>query len=262
MTSYTVEAGFAATTPGHARLAYDNALARGDLTATSEAAGYPILDALTRDTYQAWRAAVAAPVVACVLDYPETIDYLAIARHNLGSLGITAELEYRIESGSWTKIATITPATDDPLLVPFASTEADEVRLTFDAAGVPIVAVLAVGKAIVMPRPLRSTMQPVWLSRRTSVAPQMSDGGEVIGGVVVRRGVAVSPSWRNLPLAFYVSTLRTLARDLPGLPFFLAWQPDEAPDEVVYGMIDGDTNGDHIRNSTRYEFGFSMRGLA
>lgn len=262
MTSYSVEAAFAATDSHLARLAIDNALLRGNTSATSEQAAYPIDNALTKDTYQAWRSNAATPTVSCEFDSTETINYLAIARHNLGSEEITTQLDYRIESGSWTKIADITPDTDDPLLVPFKPTEADEIRLVFAGAGVPIIAVLAVGSAVIMPRPLRSTMQPVWLSRQTAVVPQMSDGGEVIGGAVVRRGVAVSPSWRNLPLAFYVSTLRTLARDLPGCPFFFAWQPDEAPDEVVYGMIDGDVNGNHIRNSTRYEFGFDMRGLA
>jgi hypothetical protein len=194
---------------------------------------------------------------------PGTTVYVVLRENGTGtSAGFTAEVsEISITTGV-ALVATFTPSHDGPILIPFAPTSIEHAEIRF-GDGAPLnLAVAALGKAVVMPRPLRATMQPVWLSRQTRVVPQETEGGNLLGAIVVRNGVTVSPEWSGLPLSFYNGDGRALARDLPGKAFFLAWQPAEHPGEVVYGHVTGDARGGHIRNSTRYGFGFGMTGQA
>jgi hypothetical protein len=52
-----------------------------------------------------------------------------------------------------------------------------------------------------------------------------------------------------------------MARDLPGRPAFLMWQPLEHPEEVIFGHVNGDANGSHMQRDW-YDFGFSISGVA
>jgi hypothetical protein len=201
-------------------------------------------------------------VIEAVLEAVEAIDYIAVARHDMGSAGITALIEIRPEGGAWTTVATLTPQHDGPILIPILATDAEAIRVTFGDEDIPTLAVLMAGKAIVMERPLRTSMQPVFLSRQTRVVPQLSETGQLLGSIVAAAGVEVSPEWNHLSRSFYNGVLRPLAAMLPGRAFAFLWRPDEAPDEAVYGVVTGDPTGSHVPGLPRYTFGFSMRGVA
>lgn len=258
--NFALEAARQPPTPNLARIAYDNATARATVTATSAAPTRPASNLRTLDTYQTWRPEAVEAVVTIDFDVPETVNFLSIARHNMGSAGITAAVEIEV-GGDWLPLATLHPQHDGPLGVPFAEVTATGIRVTFGSAGVPTMAVLMASRAVVMERELRSTMQPVWLSRKTDVSPQISERGQLLGSVVVRSGVEASPTWRYLSRAFYNSTLKPMARDMPGRPAFVQWQPLEHPDEVIFGNVSGDASGSHMQRDW-YDFGFSISGVA
>ena len=269
--SYTVEAGYQATNLELARIGLDNALARattlesrwaGD-NSLNDNASFPVINVTRRNTFETYRPTTWSPKIEATWSTPVVVDYLAFARHNLKSSGITGgDLHVRPPGGSLTKVLGITFTDDDPICVPFAATEIEYAEIRFGTGGDVIIAVCHLGKAVVMERPLRAAMQPVWLSRQTSVETQTTEGGELLGPILVRRGASVSPNWSNLSLGFYNDQLQPLAEQLPACPFFLAWQPDEHPAEVVYGTLSGDPSGEHIPRSDRYTFGFSMTGAA
>jgi len=269
--SWTVVGAYEASDLELARIGLDSKLATADTLESrrvsddsdNEDPEYPVVNVTRRNTYETWRATTWSPKIVASWSAPVDVNYLAIARHNIGSAGITdGSLWVTPTGGSLTKVADFGSDDDAPLLVPFASTEIEAAEIRFGTNAPSIVAVVHLGEAVVMERPLRASMQPVWLSRQTTVETQTSEAGEVLGSVLVRRGGAVSPSWNNLSRSFYNATLEALARDLPANPFFLAWQPDEHPDEVLYGTLTGDVTGDHIARSSRYSFAFDMRGIA
>lgn len=253
---------FQPPTPGLARLAYDNAIERSSVTATSAEALRPASNLKSRDTYQTWRAEDSEPIVTALFAAPELINYVGIARHNLGSLGTTALVEIETAGDGWLEVAVLTPSYDSPLMVPIAETLAVGLRVSFFGYEIPTLAVLMAGRAVIMERPLRATMQPVFGSRQTTISPQISELGQVLGSIVVRSGVNVAPTWSNLSREFYNSTLRFLAREMPGRVIMLMWQPLEHPDEVVFGTVSGDPTIAHIPRSSRYSFGFSLAGVA
>ena len=265
-----IEAAFQAGDLQLARIGLDNALERAATLeslrvsddSNNQDPDFPVINVTRRNTYETWRPTTFSPKIVATWSQPVTVDYLAVARHNIASAGITAgSLWVTPADGALTKVAEFTPETDGPLVIPFAPTEIEAAEVRFGTGAHAIVAVIHLGQAVIMPRKLRASMQPVWLSRQTRVETQTSDGGELLGSILIRKGSAVSPQWRNLSRDFYNGTLRDLAAKLPECPFFLQWQPQEHPDEVVYGTVTGDPTGAHVPRSSRYEFGLSMRGI-
>lgn len=269
--SYTVEAGYTASNLELARIGIENHLAdattleslRVSDDSDNEDADYPVVNVTKPNTYQTWRPTTFSPKIVATWTTPVNVNYLGIARHNVGSTAITGGSLYITPTGgSLEKVADFNPTDDSPILIPFDTTEIEDAEVRFGTGADVVVGVVYLGEAIVMDRPLRGSMQPVWLSRRTGVQTQISEGGEVLGSIFVRRGASVSPSWSNLSKNFYNDELKNLALDLPLNPFFFGWQPNEHPDEVVYGTLDGDVSGGQAGASTRYNFSFSMNGLA
>lgn len=269
MSSYGIEPGFEPESPHLARIGLDNALERA-LTLTSTWVGdgssnenpsFPVSNVVLRDTYSTWRPTTWSPRITATWALPVTVNYFAIARHNLGSGNLSAQLDVKPPGGDWTKVAGIYPEHDGTIVIPFAETQIEEARLSIGTGASAVVAVVQLGRAVIVPRPLRASTSPVFLSRRTRVVPQMSEGGQLLGSIVTSRGVEVSPEWRNLPRAFYDGTLRALAHELPGTPIAFLWQPEEHPDEAVYGIVDGDVEGGQAGGNDRYSFGFTLRGL-
>ena len=264
--AYTLNAGALAAFEQSmklARIGIDNALERATLTATTTAEAKSVASLVTRDTYQNWRPTAVPATVTATFDSAEAIDYVGVAAHNLGTVGGALTVQaYSETAESWYTVASWSPTTDAPLLAIFAPIEATEVRFLFTGGTVPTVGVAFVGLATVMQRQIHRNAQPVFLSAKTDIKPQISDGGKLLGSMVIRRGVELSPSWRNLTKAFYNATLRPLALRMPTDPFFFAWNPDYAPEEVAYGQVTGDPDGDHQGGATSlYSFGFSMVGV-
>ena len=269
--SYTVEAAFIADDLNLARIGLDNALVRASTLQSlrvsddtdNENPLFPVVNVTRKNTYETWRPTSFSPKIVATWASPQTVNYVAVARHNLGSAGITGGSLWVTPVGeSIVKVCDFVPTTDKPLLVPFDETEIEAAEVRFGTGASAIIAVVHLGRAVVMERPLRGTMQPVWFSRQTGVLTQTTDGGETLGSLVIRRGSSVAPQWTNLSKDFYNNTLRQLAYDMPSHPFFFQWRPDEHPEEVVYGNITGDAEGSHISGVARYTFGFSMQGAA
>ena len=267
--SWNVEAAFVAPTLDLARIGLDNALKSANTlgsqliadASNTNSSTYPVINVTRSNTHEMWRPTADLSKIVAEWAAPVTVNYLAIARHDLGSKGLGGELWIKEPEGSFEKVAEFAPTSDKPFLIPFLATEIEEAEIRF-GEGRPFIAVVHLGEAVVMERPLRASMQPVWLTRQTRVETQTSDGGEMLGSILVRKGNAVSPSWNNLSRDFYNGPLANLAEKLPGCGFFFQWQPAEHPSEVVWGALDGDVTGEHIARSARYTFSFSMIGRA
>jgi len=83
----------AALPPGTPRILWDNFVTFGSITASSEAAGYPISNVTNPATNQEWRAAAAGAVeIAITIGVVDELSGVGIARHNFGSAGIALSL--------------------------------------------------------------------------------------------------------------------------------------------------------------------------
>src|SRR5690606_30139707 len=77
-----------ATLPDNPRLGWRNLVTPGNVSASSEATGFPALNLGNETTFQIWRAAAAETVgITADLGGVVTVDYVGIARHNFGSEG-------------------------------------------------------------------------------------------------------------------------------------------------------------------------------
>ncbi len=220
-----------------ARIGYASATIGNTPTVSSTASGFFAGALSNRLTHEFWKP-TASPATVEYSFSNQTIDYLGIAAHSLGTTGTTVKLEYTKDNGTtWFEIEEFTPTTDNAVMVLFETVlNANGFRLTFTYSGdAPTIGVLYVGQSLVMQRPIYGGHTPITLARETINRPQVSESGQWIGASVIRRAFSSSAAWKHLTASWYRTNFDPFAFHVSkALPFFFAWNPDEWPNEVAY----------------------------
>src|SRR5262245_20138824 len=148
-------------------LCWENLVETGNLVATSEIVGYPASNLANPSTNLIWRASLtteSSPTADQYLTVTTSadFDYLAIARHNFGTLGLLVSVEVAITgSPEWNEVIAPQVLPDDaPVIFRFlpqntGSATATAVRFLIQPTGYttsPEAAVLFVGKSLVFER--------------------------------------------------------------------------------------------------------------
>lgn len=230
------------------------------IAATSEDADHPASFLLNSSTALRWQAEeegsplgppAADQYLTAAIETSDPLDYLAIAAHNLGSGQNTVSVEAS-DGGSpetWTEIITERLlATDEPAIFRWTPTSYAGVRLRIQPSALaedpttPFVAVMHVGKLLVMPRGISGDEHmPINLGRRKQVLNNRSETGQFLGRYLLSQSRSTSLSFRYLEDSWYRSTMDPFI-DAAGsdTPFFVAWKPQERPRDVGYCWLTGD----------------------
>src|SRR5690625_3349132 len=91
------------------------------------------------------------------------------------------------------------------------------------------------GRALRMKRHIYRGHTPANLSRQTDILPQRSVNGAFLGRSVIRRGIATTYAFNNLPADWYRENFDPFVQSALERPFFVAWRPDDHPEERIYG---------------------------
>ncbi len=219
----------------------DNRFADATPTATGTATGYDPANIADRRPYTLW----VAPAVGThdiTVQASGAANAFAIAGHNLKTAGATVTLQSSDDGTTWTDRASVTPASDDPLLIAFASVTAAwgwRLHIVTTAAAAQI-GVAMVGTRLEFPFPPEAPFVP---ERVTPVTEQtISKAGHLLGVVERYQKVAIDPAWKNLDRTWVEQTLRPWwdAVAARRLPFFWAYDLDAYPDLVHYVRHTGD----------------------
>ncbi|GAB4244568.1 MAG: hypothetical protein OHK0028_22820 [Deltaproteobacteria bacterium] len=215
----------------------DNRFLDGVPVATGTEAGYDALHVRDLRTYTHWRAetsGLSRIAVDCTASMGA--DTLAVARHNLGTVGSQVSVESSDDGVIWTTRASVfVPATDRPLLKRWGTASARHWRVSFNAqTAAPQVAVLMIGRAIAFPR--RPDAPFAWREVKQESDRALSKSGQLIGVVARFKGLSLSPQWSHIEAAFVDNQLFPFYRDYAGAgnPFFWSWDPDTDPGEVYF----------------------------
>lgn len=242
------------TTPpfplNHMRILADNALKRySTLTATSSAAGFPVTNALTANTGQTWRFTTAASTLQ--LDFgggTEQIDMLCIGGHNLGRAGATVEVYYEPEPGGTlvkfgdTKNLNVT---QNDALCFYSETILEalsiEVRIT-NASGVPQISYISGGVALQMQRPFFNGHVPITDADVTEFYNPRTESGNIRSRLIRRQGYKTSYDFNNIDDTWYRTYFAPVKELLKTEVIFTAWNLLEYPDDIGFGLVEGDIN--------------------
>jgi hypothetical protein len=233
-------------------IGYHNLVSTGAVTATSEDADHPASNLANPSTALRWYAEeegsplgppAADQYITLTIDYVDGVDYLAIAVHNLGSGQNTVSVEGSTGgSPEWFELVEESiQATDDPIIFRFTPQSLTGIRLRIQAgATTPFVAVMYVGKLLVLERGTHTSHTPINLGRSTRIMNGTSETGNFIGRVVLSEMRKASFALQRLRAVWYRASFDPFVVEAQEAPFFFAWKPTEFPNDVGYCTLSAD----------------------
>lgn len=160
-------------------------------------------------------------------------------------------------------VAHATTPTDNPLLLLYPTNTSRHWRLHVAGAAAPTIGHIRFGRALTLEHGIAGPHVPLDYARRVVVSPSRSEGGQWLGASVRRTGqrsdVQISGltwDWWRTHGDPFVREARDRAR-----PFFFAWNPARAPQDVAYCTLDADVDPAH-RAGDLVDVTLSLSGFA
>jgi hypothetical protein len=224
-------------------IGWHNLVTVSNVVADEEDADFPATNLANPQTFSLWKSgSTAAHVLTITLSGEHEVDYVGIARHNLGSglctvsvWAITGDIGAVYEE----VLAEQYLGGDGPAMLVF---EGDhyvgvEVRLTPDAVE-PQAAVLYVGHTLTLQRGIQPGHVPIPYGRTLEVLNGRSMSGEFLGSVITSQSLASQANVGLLDPDWYRANFQPFLD--AHVPFFFAWSPETYPDEVGYAWLTAD----------------------
>lgn len=210
--------------------------------ADHEVVQYPATNLANPDTNLVWKSGSTADQYVTVLFGAEVeVDYIAVARHNLGT-GLVAATVHGLPfggnpatDGDWDElVAQNLLADDSPAIWRFEPSDLIGVRLKLEPGSVaPQAAVLHCGKLLVMEKGVQPGHVPFPFAAQPNVISPIAVSGDFLGDIIVGGKRSSTASFINLTPAWVRGNLGAFLR-VARLPFFWAWRPTQYPAEVGY----------------------------
>jgi hypothetical protein len=213
------------------------------------------------------------------------IDYVGIARHNLGTVGYTLTIQHSTNNGSsWSSITTPRIITSDaPIISYFDSKISGLFRIKLDKLSTsgspavivgPIIAHVKMGAVLILQRRIYVGHRPADIAKNVRKINNGSENGQYLGAIITRSYRTTEVQQQNNTPAFVRLHIKPFINHVNGhyaengtapCTFFFSWRPGDYPEEVVYGWT-----GDNIQPENqgsdsmggRMKWGFEMECIA
>lgn len=220
-------------------IGYENLLNDSDATVTAltEATGFDKEYAYDWRPYDWWKpTATGDQWIRAVFTGNKSVDYFAVAAHDLSTKGSTIKLQYSTNSGStWNDATTATGGTSDRVIFEtFTSISADYWRvLVNNPTTIASIGIVSFGARLDLARGFPVGFSPPALARVNEYQTSMTDNGQFIGRSVSRKTYdgsfsmdTLTPSWVRTYWEPFIDHAETK-------PFFLSWDDDTYPEDAV-----------------------------
>jgi hypothetical protein len=223
-------------------IGYQNTLISG-ATFSGSGATTNVNNIITYDTSRRWTSATNSFELFIRPTVPAICDYIAFAGLNLDQSGGTfnAWVSFAVD-GEQTPVAVDVKGDgrSTARLFTFEAQTVAEIRITITGASQHTIANVAAGQALVMQRSQYSGVTPASLSSSTKRTTTISDSGQFLNCDIQRRGVEYKASFRHITDEWYRASFEPFTRHAQTLPFYYAWNPEEDPSGVIYGVAKSD----------------------
>jgi hypothetical protein len=243
----------------------------GTLTTTTAADGFPASNMANPATHLRWVGEVSDPVedehVAVSNPDVADVDYIAIARHNLGSAAIPVSVEYldvTADPNEWEELVEPVLLPDDgPALFRFSKLAYAAVRLRLQpGTAAPTIAVLYAGELLTIQRRLYVGHTPINMGRELTTANPKSIAGNFLGRIVLGERRRTSVALRNLTPDWYRANMEPFIKAAEERPFFWAWRPGAYPLEVGYCWLPSDPTPKNQLGNGMMQIDLTLEGIA
>lgn len=249
-------------------IGYHNLVTVTSVTAGTADTNYPVTNLANPMTFLEWRAAdnTTQYLTIDLAAYGSNpTDYVAIAKHNWSSAGITISLEGSTD-GTTYPLTLISPqvlASDEPLIMRYTPQILLKVRVKFVGGTTPARAAVAyAGKLLTIERNIYVGHTPMPYGRKRDVVNGRSESGNFLGRVVTGEKRMTSVSLENLRASWHRTYLDPFFKASAKTPFFFAWRPGTYPTEVGYGWMPDDPTMSNQRSNGMVSASFNIEGIA
>lgn len=246
-------------------LGIHNLVTAGTIAAGTADPDFPVTNLANEATDLEWNAADTTTqyLTVNVSDYGDQVDYMGIAGHNLGSAGIAFSVEAD-DGGGYDEIIPSALLSDDtPILLRWEPGIYNAVRLKLFTGGTDParIAVLYVGKLIVLPRRLYVGHTPITMGYAQNATNGQSESGNFLGRIITGASNQNSADLTNVPPSWMRSYFKTFMDRAKLVPFFFAWRPSGYPLEVGYVWLTSMPTPVNDRSNGFMKVTLAMRGI-
>lgn len=250
-------------------IGWHNLVRLDGVTADEEDEDYPATNLASASTAERWQAETAGDQYltfdVAVGDAAVAVDYVGIARHNLGTGVVVTSVEaYDEGEEEWVEVfGEMTPGNDEALLLRFAEVVTTQVRLKLQPGSViPRIAVVYIGSLLVLPRTIYVGHTPITLSPDQSIQENWSESGDFLGSVLLASSRSTSfsisnvePDWLRANMADFLNVCRLA-------PWFFAWRPGDYSSEVGFVIAKANPRPVNQRPNGMMQIEFQVGGIA
>lgn len=207
------------------RFCYETITRGATITASGTASGFfaqALANSLTREF---WKADSLPGTVTVTNGAGAPMNYCGIAAHTLGTDSATVTLQYSDDDSTYVDVDSVSPSDDNPILFLFPMNNAVYWRLSITGTDAPSIGVWYIGKTLVAERGVYQGYDPIELSRKTILRPQMSESGQWIGRSKTRQSYSSPIAIDNLSSVWYRRYFEPFVQDIIENPYFFAWRP-------------------------------------
>lgn len=205
-------------------------------------------------------------ITISIADTP--VDYIGIARHNLGSNQRPVKVEGSMDGGStWSELVQeILLPNDAPAMFRFELQSPSDVRFVigesnFSGGDPAEIATLYLGQLLIMQRRLYVGHVPITMGVTTRIANGRSEGGDFLGRIVLSEENSTTADFSNLTPSWVRTYLEPFLVRSREEPFFFAWRPEDYPLEVGFVQMTNDPRPVNQRNNGMMQTSFEMSGV-
>lgn len=269
-TAIVLSAPEAAYPPGTPRILWDNIVTFGNISADSEADGYPISNVANPATDQEWRAAAVGDVeITIAVDDVDGKSGGGIARHNFGTAAIAVEWGYYDETETWVSLAgPQIPASNEPLLFQWTEQSVAQIVIRLaEGSEAARAAVIYAGALLIMPRgvDVDADFLIPRFAKKTEFAAPLSERGDYNGRIVTSQYIDdVSHTYSHLTAEFVRGEIVPfIASVQANAPFFYAMRADDGVNyDVAFVWFTEDPMPLKSPVTGRYKLALKMGGIA
>lgn len=251
--------------PNAGHIGYKNLITRSNVTSDFSETFFPIVNVANVATNLFWKSvSLGVQYITVAAGLNAGVDYIGFANHNLGSGGIAYQVEGSNDGSTWVPISDeIIPDGDTPhvQLFTIAIYTAYRIKLTPTGVIYPRIAVLFLGKMLVLQRRTYVGHTPITMGRETTFSSNVSENGHFLGRVIRRESVQTDLSIKNLTPEWYRSYFDDFAQAARTQPFFWAWRPVDYPTEVGYVWATDDIRPKNQRANGMMSVSMKMTGI-
>lgn len=254
-------------------IGWDNLVTIDNITASSEDVDYPAVNLANPITspIARWQATTTAmQTITFAINSIEDVDYVGIARHNLGtnqnSVIIEGSTDGGTASGWFELVQEVLLPNDAPAIFRFTPQSLTHVRIVIGAGASGSdpaeIAVAYVGKLLPLQRRIYVGHTPINYGRSSKVVSGKSEAGDFLGRVIISEQTETSVELKNLTPSWYRSKLDPFIQASKDTPFFFAWRPGDYPNEVGFAWMTNDPQPKNQLPNGMMNIDLQMTGIA